>query len=68
MKIKAIIKTNQKEQSITQEEDNWKISLKSEPINNKANLELIKLLEKYFGKKVIKIIGARAHKKVIEME
>ncbi|MFA5333493.1 MAG: DUF167 domain-containing protein [Candidatus Nanoarchaeia archaeon] len=68
MKLKAIIKTNQKEQSIIQEDNYYKISLKSEPEKNKANNELIKLLEKYFKKKVIKILGAKTHDKTIELE
>jgi uncharacterized protein YggU (UPF0235/DUF167 family) len=68
MKIKAKIKTNQSCQKITKEENNYKISLKSEPVKNKANKELIKLLEKYFGKKVIKIIGAKTNQKLIELE
>lgn len=68
MKIKAVIKTNQKEQSIMQEGDNYKISLKNEPKNNKSNYELIKIVEKYFGMKVTKILGAKSHEKLIELE
>lgn len=68
MKINAIIRTSQKEQKIVAENDIYQISLKSEPIKNKANNELIKLLEKHFGKKVIKILGKRSREKVIDFE
>jgi len=68
MKIKAVIKTNQTEQKITQEGETYKISLKNEPKNNKANLELIKLLEKHFRKKVTKILGSKSHEKIIELD
>ncbi|MFA5303612.1 MAG: hypothetical protein WC393_03690 [Candidatus Nanoarchaeia archaeon] len=68
MKIKATIKTCQKMQAIKKEGDIYKISLKNEAIKNKANFELIKLLEKHLGKKVTKIIGAKTHEKLIELE
>jgi len=67
MKINAAIKTNQSEQRIIKEADSYKIFLKNEPKNNKANEELIKLLENYFNKKVIKIVGFKSHKKTIEL-
>jgi uncharacterized protein YggU (UPF0235/DUF167 family) len=68
MKIKTTIKTNQIIQRIIKEGEIYKISLKNEPVKNKANKELIKLLEKKFNKKVIKIIGAKSNEKIIELE
>ena len=68
LKIKSIIKTKAEKQQIIFEDGFYKISLKSEPKNNKANFELIKLLEKYFNKKVIKIMGSKSHEKLIELE
>lgn len=68
MKISAIIKTGQAEQKIMLEGSIYKISLKNAPINNKANNELIKLIEKEFNKKVLKITGAKSNRKTIELE
>jgi uncharacterized protein YggU (UPF0235/DUF167 family) len=68
LKINAIIKAGAEKQQISLEEGVYKISLKNEPVNNKANNELIKLLEKYFGKKVLKIMGSKSKKKLIELE
>jgi uncharacterized protein (TIGR00251 family) len=68
MKINAVIRANQGEQRITAKDNIYQISLKSEPVKNKANNELIKLLEKHFGRKVIKILGKRSREKTIELE
>ncbi len=68
MKINTIIKAGAEKQQISFEDGAYKISLKNEPVNNKANTELIKLLEKYFGKKVLKIMGSKSKKKLIELE
>ncbi|MDB9511900.1 DUF167 domain-containing protein [Kamptonema animale CS-326] len=44
------VKPNSKQQNIQQEPDgSFKVSLKSPPIDGKANEELIKLLAKKFG-------------------
>jgi uncharacterized protein YggU (UPF0235/DUF167 family) len=68
MKINALIKAGAEKQQIILKKGVYKISLKNEPANNKANNELIKLLENYFGKKVLKIMGSRSRKKLIELE
>lgn len=49
MKISVKVKPNSKQQKITCSNDGtWLISLKSPPINGKANQELIELLAKHF--------------------
>ena len=57
-----------KQEVVKVSENNYKIYLKCKPENNKANIELISLLEKYFKCK-IKIVGGRtSSKKVIEVK
>mgnify|MGYP001581758024 CR=1 FL=1 len=68
MIIKIKVKPNSDKQEIENiDGNNYKISLKSKPENNKANIELIKLLKKHFGKdiKIIKGLGNR--NKIVEV-
>ncbi len=70
MKITIIVKPNRKKQSIKRDGNNFIIELKSQPIDNQANKELIEILSDYFKipKKNIKIIaGANSRKKIIEI-
>ena len=49
MIIEIIVKTNKKETKIEKVDNNlYKISTKSPAIENKANLEIIKILSEYF--------------------
>jgi uncharacterized protein (TIGR00251 family) len=47
---------------------NYKISLKSKPEDNKANIELIKLLKKHFGSNIKIIKGLRNRNKIVEIK
>lgn len=48
--------------------ENYLVFLKSPPENNKANIELIKLLDKYFDAKEIKIkTGKTSKRKRVEV-
>ena len=67
MIIHIKIKPNSKEQSIEENESGLIVKLKSSPENNKANLELIKILKKYFGKEVRIKSGFTSRKKVVEV-
>lgn len=70
MKITIIVKPNRKKQSIKSDGNNFIIELKSQPIDNQANKELIEILSDYFKipKKNIKIIaGENYRKKIIEI-
>ena len=68
MIIQVLVKVNQNEEKIIKENNYYKVLLKNKPVNNKANNELINLLEKYFKLKVKKIIGSKSRKKTIELE
>jgi len=67
MKINIIVKANAKENSIIKEEDLYKVSVKARAEDNKANIEVIKLLKKYFNKKVRIVSGLRSKRKIIEI-
>lgn len=67
MKIKIKVKPNSGKQEIVKNEKNYIICLKSAPENNKANIELIKILKKYFGKPVKIKSGFTSRNKIIEI-
>jgi uncharacterized protein (TIGR00251 family) len=69
MIINVKVKPNSGKQEIENIDDNnYKISLKLKPEDNKANIELIKLLKKHFGKNIKIIKGLRSRNKVIEIK
>ncbi len=67
MIIQAKVKTNQPEFSIIKKsEQEWSISVKSSPEQNKANMEIIKNLKKTY--KTVKILkGVKSKNKQILM-
>ena len=67
MKIKVKVKPNSKEQSIEKKENFYLVKLKSLPKDNKANLELIKLLKKHFKKDVKIKSGFTSRRKIVEI-
>ena len=67
MKIKIKVKPNSGEQSVQKKGDEYLVKLKSSPENNKANLELLKVLKKYFGKEVKIKSGFTSRKKIVEI-
>jgi len=71
MIIEAIVKTKQRESKIEMLENGvYKISVKSLPIENKANIEIIKMVSKYFNvaQKNISIkTGKNTSRKIIEI-
>lgn len=68
MKIEVNVKTNKKESKIVNQEGNiFFIELKAKPKENKANIELIKLLSKYFKKSVVFVSGLKSKKKILEI-
>jgi len=66
MKISVKVKTGCKKQDII-EGGALKVNLKSQPENNKANLELVKVLSKYFKKKVKIVKGFTSKNKIVEV-
>jgi len=68
MKINVNVKTNSGKQEVEKiSENEFKVFLKSVPENNKANLELEKILSKYFKKQVKILRGKTSKKKVVEV-
>jgi hypothetical protein len=67
MKINIKVKPNSQEQKIEQIDGLYIVNLKSPPVENKANLELIHLLKKYFKRDVKIISGFSSRKKIIEV-
>ena len=49
------------------DEENYEVWLKEKPIDNKANIKLIKILKKYFGKEVKIKSGFSSRKKIVEL-
>ncbi len=67
MVIKVKVKPNSKNQGIEKKNGFYIIKLKSSPENNKANLELLKLLKKYFKKEIKIKSGFVSKNKIIEI-
>jgi len=68
MKLKIKVKPNPGKQEIIKVSEGYKVSLKSSPQNNKANLELLKLLKKEFKKDVKIICGLTSKNKIVEVK
>lgn len=61
------VKLNSGEQSVEKKKESFLlVYLKSPPENNKANLELIKILKKYFGRDIRIKSGFKSKNKVVE--
>lgn len=71
MIIEIVVKTKQREQRIEKIDDtHYKVFVKSSPIQNKANLEILNLLSEYFDipKSSIRIkLGKTSSKKIVEI-
>lgn len=68
MIIKIKVKPNSGKQEIFNDNGNYTAYLKSAPENNKANIELLKLLKKYFNKPVKIKAGLTSRNKIIEID
>lgn len=67
MKIKVKVKPNSGKQEIDEKDGVYIVRLKSPPENNKANIELVKLLSRHFGKEVKIKSGFSSRKKIVEV-
>lgn len=67
MIIYVKVKPSSGKQEITREGDSYLVYLKSPPENNKANVELLKLLQTYFKAKVRIKSGLTSRNKIIEI-
>jgi len=69
MQIKIKVKPNSKKSEITKiSKTEYQVSLKSPPENNKANIELIKLMKKHLKKEVKIKSGLKSKNKTIKVE
>jgi len=68
MLIKVKVKLNSSKQEIIKTEEGYLAYLKEKAKNNKANLELIKLLKKHFDKEVRIKSGLKNKNKIIEIK
>ena len=72
MILKVKVKSNSEKQEIKKiSEDEYKINVKSFPEDNKANIELLKLLKKHFKGKyenINLIKGLKSRDKIIEVK
>jgi uncharacterized protein (TIGR00251 family) len=68
--IKLNVKTNSKTQKISYDDEFLTVYLKSKPFQNKANIELIKLLKNKLNlvsNQIQIIAGSKSHKKVVKI-
>jgi len=71
MKIKIKIKlhpNSSKEQIKKISKKELEVWIKEKPIDNKANVKLIKMLKKYLGKEVKIISGFKSRRKTVEIK
>ena len=68
MKIKLKVHPNSSRQEIKKTGvDSYEICVKEKPENNKANVELVKLLQRFFKKEVKIKSGFKSKNKIIEV-
>jgi uncharacterized protein (TIGR00251 family) len=67
MKVKIKVKLNSGKQEIVKKGEDYVVYLKSLPENSKANIELLKLLKKHFGKEVKIKSGFTSRNKIVEV-
>ncbi|MFW5846778.1 MAG: DUF167 domain-containing protein [Nanoarchaeota archaeon] len=71
MKINVKLHPNSSQEKISRiqnSENNYEVWIKEKPIDNKANISIIKFLKKYFKAKKINIkSGLKSKNKVIEI-
>ena len=68
MKIKVKVKPNSGEQKIENKGDYLFVKVKSKSEDNKANVELCKLLQRYFKREVRIKSGLTTRNKIVEVE
>jgi len=71
MIIKVKVKVNASVSQVSSNDDVLVVSLKSKPLQGRANLELVKVLSKYFGvpAKSIKIKSGKSSRiKLVELD
>jgi len=67
MRVKVKVKLSSGEQSVEKKDGFYLVKLKFAPENNKVNVELVKVLKKYFKKDVVIKSGFTSRNKVVEV-
>jgi len=67
MILKVKVKPSSGKQNIEKKDGFYLVKLKSAPENNKANLELIKILKKHFKKEIVIKSGFSSRNKIVEV-
>jgi len=70
MRIKIIVKTNSGKNEILgfdEEKQAYKVLIKAQPIENKANKEIIKLFHKKYKQPIRIISGLKSKEKILEI-
>ncbi len=69
MKIKVSVRANSSREDIIEGDDGkYKVYLKKRAVDNKANLELVKFLKKYFRHNVKILKGHTSKNKLLEID
>ncbi len=69
MKLKVNVHPNSSKEEIKEiSEGVYEVWLKEKAVDNKANLKLMKILKKYFGKTVTVKSGKNSRNKIIELD
>ena len=68
MIINVKVHPKSSKQEVVKTEKGYDVYLKSAPENNKANVELIKILKKYFNKEIEIKSGFTSKHKIIEVK
>jgi uncharacterized protein (TIGR00251 family) len=67
VKVTIKVKPKSSRSEIVKEEDSYVAYLKSVPDKGKANMELLKIAKKYFGKEIKIVRGFTSKTKVLEI-
>ena len=67
MKLKVKLHPNSSREKVEKVDEFYHVWLKEKPVDNKANVKLVKVLKKYFGKEVEIKSGFRSRMKVVEV-
>lgn len=71
MKISITVKTRSKKEMVEKTENKYVVYVKEQPIENRANMALIKLLSEYFDvpkSQVAILSGTKSKQKIVEIK
>ena len=68
MKLHINLHPNSSQEKIEKKSENeYEVWIKEKPVDNKANIELARILKKYFKKEVKIVSGFTSRKKIVEI-